>query len=133
LGEKLVQFYNFAMCARATLKSPDRLTELRELRVTFPGGLKPRFNIAPTTPILTARLGTDGARECSMRRWGLMPSFTKQLAKTPALINARAERLAEKFTFRHSLQRPPRVRHFYGKPRRSRAASATEVDSRQVG
>jgi len=49
------------MCARASLKSPDRLTELRELRVTFPDGLKPRFNIAPTTPILTARIGTDGA------------------------------------------------------------------------
>jgi putative SOS response-associated peptidase YedK len=93
------------MCARATLKSPDRLTDLRELRVTFPGGLKPRFNIAPTQPILVARLGSDGATECSMLRWGLIPSFTKQLAKTPALINARAETLAEKFTFRHSFQR----------------------------
>jgi hypothetical protein len=44
------------MCARTTLKSPDRLTELRELRVTFLGGLKPRYNIAPTTLMLTARL-----------------------------------------------------------------------------
>jgi putative SOS response-associated peptidase YedK len=129
----LAQLYNVPMCARATLKSPDRLTELRELRVTFPGGLKPRYNIAPTQPILVARVGSDGAMECSLCRWRLIPSFTKQLAKTPALINARAEALAEKFTFRHSLQRPPRVRHFYGKPRRSRAASATEVDSRQVG
>jgi putative SOS response-associated peptidase YedK len=105
LREKLVQLYNVPMCARATLKSPDRLTELRELRVTFPGGLKPRFNIAPTQPILVARLGSDGAQECSMLRWGLIPSYTKQLAKTPALINARAETLAEKFTFRHSFQR----------------------------
>jgi putative SOS response-associated peptidase YedK len=93
------------MCARATLKAPDRLEELRELRVTFPGGLVPRYNIAPTQPILVARLGSDGARECSLLRWGLIPSYTKQLAKTTALINARAETLAEKFTFRHSFQK----------------------------
>jgi putative SOS response-associated peptidase YedK len=93
------------MCARATLKAPDRLEELRELRVTFPAGLVPRYNIAPTQPILVARFGSDGARECTLLRWGLIPSYTKQLAKTPALINARAETLAEKFTFRHSFQK----------------------------
>jgi putative SOS response-associated peptidase YedK len=94
------------MCARATLKSPERLTELRELRVTFPGGLKPRFNIAPTTPILVARLGSDGAMESSLCRWGLIPSWSggPKNFKT-FLINARCETLTSKPSFREPFKR----------------------------
>jgi hypothetical protein len=36
------------MYARATLKSPDRLTELRELGIVFRVPPKPWYNIAPT-------------------------------------------------------------------------------------
>jgi putative SOS response-associated peptidase YedK len=58
------------MCARATLKSPDRLEELRELGVTFPGGLKPRYNITPTQPITAVRIGSDGRK--SVREKGVI-------------------------------------------------------------
>jgi putative SOS response-associated peptidase YedK len=83
------------MCARATLKAPDRLT-----------GLKPRFNIAPTTPMLTARVGSDGAVECSLCRWGLIPSWSggPKNFKT-LLINARAETLTAKPSFRDPFKR----------------------------
>ena len=94
------------MCARATLKSPDRLTELRELRVTFPGGLKPRFNIAPTTPILTARIGSDGAMESCLCRWNLIPNWSGGPKKMKTLlINARAETAPFKLSFRDPFKR----------------------------
>jgi putative SOS response-associated peptidase YedK len=56
------------MCARATLKSPDQLEELRELAVTFPGGLKPRYNITPTQPVPVVRIGSDGRKGVSGRK-----------------------------------------------------------------
>jgi putative SOS response-associated peptidase YedK len=58
--------------------------------------LRPRYNIAPTTEIDVARLGTAG-RELVPMRWGLIPSWWKKpLSELPATFNARAETVAEK-------------------------------------
>lgn len=60
----------------------------------------PRYNIAPTEPVLIVRNGQRGARELSLVRWGLIPSWVKDPAQFSTLVNARAESVAEKPSFR---------------------------------
>lgn len=58
-----------------------------------------RYNGAPTQdfPIVTA---SDGGRNLTMMRWGLIPAWAKDEKMAYATFNARAEELAGKPTFR---------------------------------
>ncbi|GAA4641719.1 SOS response-associated peptidase [Gordonia humi] len=69
------------------------------------------YNVAPTTTVMTVvdrhdrnDPDADVARRVRAMRWGLVPSWTKELGKGPVLFNARAESLAEKPAFRNSLK-----------------------------
>ncbi len=64
----------------------------------FPAQGAPRFNIAPSQPILA--LPNDGANKADFFVWGLIPSWAKDPTIGSHLINARAETLAEKPAFR---------------------------------
>jgi putative SOS response-associated peptidase YedK len=64
---------------------------------------KPRYNIAPTQPVVTVRQ-TDEGRIAEWRRWGLVPSWSKDPKAGPPLINARAETAAEKPPFRAAIK-----------------------------
>jgi putative SOS response-associated peptidase YedK len=61
-----------------------------------------RFNIAPTQPILG--IPNDGKNQADFFLWGLIPSWAKDPAIGSRLINARAETLAEKPSFRGSFK-----------------------------
>jgi putative SOS response-associated peptidase YedK len=65
---------------------------------TFPGQLAPRFNIAPTQPVLV--IPNDGTGRADFFVWGLIPSWAKDPSIGARMINARAETLAEKPSFR---------------------------------
>jgi len=65
---------------------------------TFPAQGAPRYNIAPSQPILA--LPNDGANKADFFVWGLIPSWAKDPTIGSHLINARAETLAEKPAFR---------------------------------
>jgi len=62
-----------------------------------------RYNIAPTTHILTVRDGEDG-RVGSMMRWGLIPKWAIETKKLPLLFNARAETILDKPIFKQSFR-----------------------------
>jgi putative SOS response-associated peptidase YedK len=62
--------------------------------------LEPRYNIAPTQPVAAVRAGPGGDRELVRLRWGLVPSWSTDLAIGNRLINARAETAADKPSFR---------------------------------
>jgi putative SOS response-associated peptidase YedK len=67
---------------------------------------EPRYNIAPTQEILVVRAEPkSGEREAARLQWGLIPVWAKSPQGGPPLINARAESVAEKSTFRHALRR----------------------------
>jgi len=70
-----------------------------------PTDLEPRFNIAPTQTIPIVRAGKESARECEMVRWGLIPPWAKDLKIGAKMINARAETVAEKPSFRAAVRR----------------------------
>jgi putative SOS response-associated peptidase YedK len=68
----------------------------------------PRYNIAPTQPIpiVTAEPMSGGAlRHFSLVRWGFLPGFVKDPKSFPLIINARAEGIADKASFRAALKR----------------------------
>ena len=66
--------------------------------------LKPRYNIAPSQPVLTIR-NIDRERAAAEARWGLVPSWSKDRKIGNRLINARAETVASKPAFRAAYRR----------------------------
>ena len=96
------------MCGRFALNAlPEdaiRLFELDDIE-DFP----PRYNIAPTQPVLLIE-PAEGAghnrarRKASLARWGLIPTWVKDMREFPLLISARAESVAEKASFRGALR-----------------------------
>ena len=70
---------------------------------TFPAQAAPRFNIAPSQPVLA--LPNDATNKADLFVWGLIPSWAKDLGIGNRMINARAETLAEKPSFRSAFRR----------------------------
>lgn len=90
------------MCGRFTLA-----VDLEEVREAFalhsvPAEAGPRYNIAPTQPVLA--LTNEGRRDAAWLRWGLIPSWAKDESIGSRMINARAETLAEKPSFRNAFR-----------------------------
>lgn len=86
------------MCGRFTLTvDPADLQEAFP-EYHFPNQHAPRFNIAPTQPVLA--ILNDGLQTAVFSLWGLIPSWAKDSVIGARLINARAETLAEKPAFR---------------------------------
>jgi putative SOS response-associated peptidase YedK len=86
------------MCGRYALAvaKEDVEAEFSMIRIEW---FPPRYNIAPTQPILVVR-AERGARRPALVRWGLIPSWTKDFSALPLLFNARSETAAEKPAFR---------------------------------
>jgi len=67
--------------------------------------MRARYNIAPMQDVPIIRRGPTGLRELVEVRWGLVPRWAKDPAIGNRMINARAETLAEKPSFRTALKR----------------------------
>ncbi|GAA0881059.1 SOS response-associated peptidase [Algoriphagus jejuensis] len=90
------------MCGRYSLsKSKDELEERFQAEMLT--DFKPRFNIAPTqlVPVITS----DSPKGFSFFYWGLTPDFGKNKPVSQKLINAKAESVHEKISFKNSFQR----------------------------
>ena len=61
----------------------------------------PRYNIAPTQGIVAVM--QNDTRHLDLLRWGLIPSWAKEESIGSKMINARAETLAEKPSFKRLL------------------------------
>lgn len=92
------------MCGRFTLRTrPDALLALFEIVTQLEWA--PRFNIAPTQLVLAIRHDARRGRpEPALLRWGLIPSWADDPAIGNRLINARAETLTSKSSFRSALR-----------------------------
>jgi len=87
------------MCGRFAFYSPAEATAAL-FGVSDVPELKPRFNIAPTQSIAAIRLDSKESREVALLRWGLVPFWAKDPSIGNRMINARAETVAEKPSFR---------------------------------
>jgi len=92
------------MCGRFSLATPpEEIARFFNL-VALPR-LKPRYNIAPTQDCAVIRAPGDDARELVMMRWGLIPSWAKDMAIGNRMINARGESVGEKPAFRAAFRK----------------------------
>jgi putative SOS response-associated peptidase YedK len=91
------------MCGRFAFYSPHEAVT-RLFGVAAAAAFEPRYNIAPTQFVATVR-EAGGPREVAMLYWGLVPSWAKEKAIGARMINARAETLAEKPSFRSAYRR----------------------------
>lgn len=91
------------MCGRFTLRTPTPVL-IEHFRLETMPDLAPRYNIAPTQTVSAVR-ANDSGREFAQFRWGLVPSWAKELSIGAKMINARAESVAEKPSFRAAFKR----------------------------
>ncbi|EAQ36673.1 hypothetical protein NB311A_15437 [Nitrobacter sp. Nb-311A] len=91
------------MCGRYVILSPPEA--LRQVfgyaeQPNFP----PRYNIAPTQPAPVVIL-ENGGRHFRLMRWGLIPVWVKDPRQSALLINARAETVLDKPSFKNAMKR----------------------------
>ena len=89
------------MCGRFALKNPKAIKASFGLE-EMPD-LPPRYNIAPSQDIAIVRFSPAG-RHLSLAHWGLIPSWSKESDKSYSTINARAETVDSKPSFRVSFR-----------------------------
>ena len=92
------------MCGRYVVKtSIQKLGEafgfLSELE------LEPRYNIAPSQDVPIIKSDAKGGRTLDLYRWGLIPSWAKDPKIGYRTINARAETITEKASFKTAYKR----------------------------
>ncbi len=92
------------MCGRFALDAPSTRVGERFSLADCPL-LAPRYNIAPTTDILVVRHRPEVGRVGQLVHWGLVPVWAKDPSIGTKLINARAETVDTKPSFRSSFAR----------------------------
>ena len=90
------------MCGRFTASF-----EFREIKLLFNlrdfPAFSPRYNIAPAQPVPVI-VHEDGLNTVKPMRWGLVPSWAPDPAIGARMINARAESITEKPSFRQLIK-----------------------------
>src|SRR5260221_11635483 len=95
------------MCGRARLSSDGS-----EINLAFSipperptPNIAPSWNVAPTDPLPIVRYDAkDGHRSLEVMRWGLIPYWAKDIKIGYSTINARAEEIDTKPTFREAFR-----------------------------
>ena len=91
------------MCGRFSL-----LAAPEELSILFGGitldDFPPRYNIAPTQPILAVSAGQAALPEEQLVRWGLIPHWVKDPNEFTLIINARSETATTKASFKTAMR-----------------------------
>jgi putative SOS response-associated peptidase YedK len=94
------------MCGRYTLSNPDpvRLRARFDILESSQIEEEPRYNIAPTDPVVAVRRSEEGAREAGRLRWGLVPGRWAEKKGSRPLINARVEGIERQPAFAESFR-----------------------------
>src|SRR5687768_17325077 len=89
------------MCGRFTLRTnASGIAKAFQVDGNVPD-LSPRYNVAPTQDVAAVRMNAENdQRDLVMLHWGLIPSWVKDAKIGNRTINARAETVTEKPSFR---------------------------------
>jgi putative SOS response-associated peptidase YedK len=91
------------MCGRFT-RSQNIPAIAQEFGITLTTcDLGPSYNIAPTQKV--AVIITEGVKQLVPVRWGLVPSWAKDVSVGNKMINARAETITEKASYRNAFKK----------------------------
>jgi putative SOS response-associated peptidase YedK len=87
------------MCGRFALTLPDLMKFLQIRNLSVPAGIVSHYNIAPGQKTITV-CRKDNYQETVMMKWGLIPAWAEDHRLGYRLINARAETILDKPTYR---------------------------------
>jgi putative SOS response-associated peptidase YedK len=90
------------MCGRYTFTTPRPVIEVR-FDASFVRDAPPTYNAAPSQALPVITNAEPG--RIQLVQWGLLPGWVRDVKTAPKPINARAETLTEKPSFRQLLQR----------------------------
>jgi putative SOS response-associated peptidase YedK len=90
------------MCGRFALYT-DPLALAKRFQTDNVPEIKPSYNVAPSQTIPIVRQ-ENSKRHFALARWGLIPSWAKEINTGYSTINARAETVAEKPSFRSAFR-----------------------------
>ena len=90
------------MCGRFSITGFEGLEERFQLKIEFPD-IKPSYNVAPSQdiPVILSRV----SNQLAFFKWGLIPYWAKDPSIGHKMINARAETVDEKPSFKTCLIR----------------------------
>ncbi|HLX84387.1 MAG TPA: SOS response-associated peptidase [Terriglobales bacterium] len=93
------------MCGRYRLSRRKQVIEEHFSTDSDEVGWVPRYNIPPTQFVPVIRQNPDNdRRQLSLLRWGLVPSWSRDMSKAASMINARAETADTKPAFSDALR-----------------------------
>jgi putative SOS response-associated peptidase YedK len=92
------------MCGRFAFFSPEEAIR-QYFDLNYPAELSPSYNIAPSQQVAAILESPVSGIELQMLQWGLVPFWAKDPKIGHQLINARAETLSEKPSFRQAFVR----------------------------
>lgn len=92
------------MCGRFALKATTKDLEKLVPNIKISDDIRNNYNIAPTASIACLKIDGDSVT-IAYFRWGLIPSWAKDSLIGNKMINARAETLTEKVSFKRLLNR----------------------------
>src|SRR5208282_6469208 len=96
--------HNLPMCGRYRLSRRKQLVEEYFETGSDESEWAPRYNVAPTQPVPVIRQHPkEPVRDLSLMRWGLIPSWAKDMSGAAMMINARSETASTKPAFRDAL------------------------------
>ena len=84
------------MCGRFSV-SVDPVLVAERFQVAVPDDARPRYNVAPTQPVLVVRRSRERGVVADEVRWGLVPHWARDTSGSGRMINARVETLQAKF------------------------------------
>ncbi len=93
------------MCGRFALTADAETLQSEFNLSSLPADLAPRYNIAPSQAVAVALRDSNGRQYLDAFRWGLIPVWAKDASIGNRMINARAESVAEKPSFKRPLQK----------------------------
>jgi putative SOS response-associated peptidase YedK len=93
------------MCGRFVSSStPDQIAAYFSATPVSEKLLEPNYNVAPTSDIYVIVDDPTGVRQLDAYHWGLVPRWAKDPSVGNRMVNARAETLAEKSTYRSAFR-----------------------------
>jgi len=99
--------YDHGMCGRfVTSSTAAQVAAYFDAEITSERllGREPNFNVAPTTDVAVV-VEREGRRGLALRRWGLVPTWAKDVSVASKMINARVETAASKPSFRSAFSK----------------------------
>jgi putative SOS response-associated peptidase YedK len=94
------------MCGRYVSATPaQQLAEEFHVDAVKADDLPAKYNVAPTDPVYAVAISRDGLRQLGTFKWGLVPNWAKDSNSGAKMINARAETVSEKPSFKRLLEK----------------------------